>query len=97
MSMEGNRNHVMNKKTAKNTNEPRWGKAALLRLTTIPIALLIFVVGIVPLVRFADVGFPPSFPGIAAGYIIFWVIPLSLAIYYIWRKAGQIDHTWEKP
>ena len=86
---------MKNKTTVKNTTGPQWGKAALLRLTTIPIAFLILVGGIVQLVRFADVGFPPLFPVIAAGYIIFWVIPLSFAIYYIWRKAGHIDHTWE--
>ena len=83
-----------------NNNEynisPQWGKAALVRLATLPIALLILAGGIVPLIRFADTGFPPLFAGMVIGYFVLWVAPLSVVTYFIWRKAGHIDQTWDK-
>ena len=77
----------------KQTTEPQWGKAALVRLASLPIALLILAVGIVPLIRFADTGFPPLFAGMVIGYFVLWVAPLSVVIYFIWSKAGHIDQT----
>ena len=80
----------------KQTTEPQWGKAALVRLASLPIALLILAVGIVPLVRFTTIGFPPVFAGMVLGYFVLWVVPLSVVIYLLWRKAGHIDQTWDK-
>ena len=82
--------------TKETINEPAYGKAALVRLGSIPIVLLILAAGIVPLIRFADTGFPPLFAGMVLGYFVLWVAPLSVAIYFIWRKAGHIDQTWDK-
>ena len=80
----------------KYNKSPQWAKAALVRLATVPIALLILAGAIGPFIRFADTGFPPFFAGMVIGYAILWASPLGAVIYFMWWKAGLMDQTWDK-
>ena len=73
-------------------DEPAFGKAALVRLATIPLMALVVAGFVGTLFIYAKVDFEILWTALI--YIVIIAAPITFLAFLVWGKAGQMDGTW---